>query len=49
MVRDFLRKEDSTDVKTAAQVLADYQRELITAREQIEDYYRGDGRNALSP
>jgi len=45
----FWRKEDSTDVKTAAQVLADYQRELITAREQIEDYYRGEGRNALSP
>lgn len=45
----FWRKEDSTDVKTAAQVLADYQRELMTAREQIEDYYRGEGRTALSP
>lgn len=45
----FWRKEDSTDVKTAVQVLANYQRELITAREQIEDYFRGEGRTALSP
>jgi len=45
----FSKREDSTDVKTASQVLADYQRELMTAREQIEDYYRGEGRTALSP
>lgn len=45
----FWKSEDSTDVKTAAHVLADYQRELMTAREQIEDYYRGEGRTALSP
>ena len=45
----FWKREDSIDVKTAAQVLADYQRELITVREQIDDYYKSEGRTALAP
>jgi hypothetical protein len=44
-----LRKEESDDVKAAGRVLADYQRELTTVRQQIEEYYQGGGGAALSP